>query len=214
MAARCNARDLLTCNQLWMTGWGENAGSCALFLISQQHVCTEHAYSMESLLGYIQPFVHLSSCPLTSPCLSLLWLRSLSPQGSIEVLNCKAAWLNLPPSSMSFKKRGKTMAEPLIKVPKSNCLAESKARQACDIWTSSTAVYRGMCSLTKDKTTPVSKETGQLGSADWINIALDWPVAVYFLRANQRHLANLRCKDPVSPLFLSPCTHSILAPRQ
>lgn len=82
------------------------------------------------------------------------------------------------------------MAEPLIKVPKSNCLGESKARRGCDIWTSSTAVYREMCSLTKDKTTPVSKETGLLGSADWINIALDWLVAVYFLRANQRHLSQ------------------------
>ncbi len=106
------------------------------------------------------------------------------------------------------------MAEPLIKVPKSNCLGESKARRGCDIWTSGAAAYRGMSSLTKDKTTPVSKETGQLGSADWINIASDWPVAVYFLRANQRHLANLRCKDPVSLLFLFPCTHSIHAPRQ
>lgn len=103
---------------------------------------------------------------------------------------------------MSSKKGRETLAEPLIKVPKSNCLGEAKARQDCDIWTSSAAVHRGMCSLTKGKTTPVSKETGQLGSADWINIALDWPVAVYFLRANQRHLANLRCKDPVSLLFL------------
>ena len=77
------------------------------------------------------------------------------------------------------------MAEPLIKVPKSNCLGESKARRGCDIWTSGAAVYREMCSLTKDKTTAVSKETGLLGSADWINIASDW--LVYFLRANQRH---------------------------
>lgn len=93
------------------------------------------------------------------------------------------------------------MAEPLIKVPKSNCLGESKARRGCDIWTSSAAVYREMCSLTNDKTTPVSKESDQLGSPDWINIALDWPVAVYFLRVNQRHLANLRCKDLASPLL-------------
>lgn len=47
-----------------------------------------------------------------------------------------------------------------------------------------------MGSQTKDKTTHISKETGLLGSADWINIALDWPVAVYFLRANQRHLSS------------------------
>lgn len=108
---------------------------------------------------------------------------------------------------MSSKKGGETKAEPLIKVPKSNCLGESKARRGCDIWTSNTTLHWEMCSLTKDKTTPVSKETGQLASADWINIALDWPVAVYFLRANQRHLANLGCKDPVSLLYLFPCTH-------
>lgn len=58
-----------------------------------------------------------------------------------------------------------------------------------------------MCSLTKDKTA-VSKETSQLLFTDWINIALDWPVDVYFLRAHQRHLANLRCKDLVSLPFL------------
>lgn len=62
------------------------------------------------------------------------------------------------------------MVEPLIKVPKSNCLGESKARQGYDIWTSNAADYSEMCSPTKDKTTPISKETGQLGSADWINI--------------------------------------------
>lgn len=99
-----------------------------------------------------------------------------------------------------------------LKVP-TNRLGESKARRGCDIWTSSAAVYREMCSLTKDKTTPLSKETGQPGSADWINTALDWPVAVYFLRANQRHLANLRCRDPVSLFFFIPA-HPILAPRQ
>lgn len=95
-----------------------------------------------------------------------------------------------------------TLAELLIRVPKSNCLGEPKARWCRDIWTSCAAVRWEMCSLTKDKATPVSEETSQLVSADWINIALDWPVAVYLLRAHQRQLANLRCKDPVdSSLF-------------
>lgn len=97
-----------------------------------------------------------------------------------------------------------TLAELLIRVPKSNCLGKPKARWCRDIWTSCAAVRWEMCSLTKDKATPVSKETSQLVSADWINIALDWPVAVYLLRAHQRQLANLRCKDPVSRLFPFP----------
>lgn len=69
-----------------------------------------------------------------------------------------------------------------------------------------------MGSQTKDKTTPISKETGLLGSADWINIALDWPVTVYFLRANQRHPSPPQLQR--SSISALPFPHTFLAPRQ
>lgn len=60
-----------------------------------------------------------------------------------------------------------------------------------------------MCSQTKDKTTPVSTETSLLGCADWINITSDWLVAVYFLRANQRHLSRPQMqRSSISALLL------------
>lgn len=71
-------------------------------------------------------------------------------------------------------------AEPLIKVPKSNCLCGSKARRGCNIWTASVRQKGG-------KPTAVSKETVLLDCADWINTASDWLVTVYSPRANQRH---------------------------
>lgn len=64
-----------------------------------------------------------------------------------------------------------------------------------------------MCSQTKDKTTPVSKETSLLGCADWINIASDWLVVVYFLRAKQRHLSRPQMqRSSISALPLPLCT--------
>lgn len=60
-----------------------------------------------------------------------------------------------------------------------------------------------MCSQTKDKTTPVSTETSLLGCADWVNITSDWLVAVYFLRANQRHLSRPQMqRSSISALLL------------
>lgn len=171
------------------------------------HLKHEDSYLMHST------FLHLSSCPFTCLCLALL-------REAPRCLTARSLAILSLPFTMSSKKRKKerknkrmreTLAELLIRVPKSNCLGEPKARWCRDIWTSCAAVRWEMCSLTKDKATPVSEETSQLVSADWINIALDWPVAVYLLRAHQRQLANLRCKDPVSRLFPFP---SILAPRQ
>lgn len=93
------------------------------------------------------------------------WLSS--PQGSIEVLNWKRpGWIFHLPT-----KGERIWLNLSLKVPKIQL----------SLW-----VHRGMCSLTKDKTTPLSKETGQLGSADWINTALDWPVAVYRLKGKRK----------------------------
>lgn len=100
------------------------------------------------------------------------------------------------------KKCGVSAAEPLIKVPRSNCLCGSKARRGCNIWTPSVRQKGGGGNR---------RQQGD-GAADWINTASDWLATVYSPRANQRHrICPPMRRSSISALPLPP---SILAPGQ
>lgn len=135
--------------------------------------------------------VHFPGC--TSPPVSPQYLSS----GALTV------------SSMA-KMRSKEAA-PLINVPESNILGDPKAgrgRYSSLLMLQSTARC-GVWLKTKQHLSAGRRANRVLLIGQ---TARDWPVAVYFLRAKQRHLTNLWCTDPVSPLFLSPLHTPFLNP--
>lgn len=69
------------------------------------------------------------------------------------------------------------------------------------------AVHSAMCRLSKDKNN--TRQQGDKPAAFWLDkYSLGCLSVVYFLRAHQRHLDTLRCKDPVSLLLFFPAWRS------